>query len=274
MARDCLTAEQVDDDSQDLCRSAGCAHRRAAVSRADGGQRRHPGRSARAARLGGFWNNPEKPDEPQRLDFFRYWVVQGSELGLAQVRLERRCRARWTSDSAGPSTRTTRTSRASRRGAGSCMMFMGWQDPVGAAPEAINYYEGVVARSAAGTPAARHAETQSFLRLYMIPGMAHCRLGPGATFFTSQMRRSLPPVEDARHDMVQALHEWVERGTPPQSADGHALRQSGFQGPQDRVSTADMRLPASGALQRRAAGASVELPLRGCRMGQGSDDGQ
>jgi feruloyl esterase len=100
---------------------------------------------------------------------------------------------------------------------GKLLMFMGWQDPVGAAPEAINYYEAVTARSEAGSAEARHADTQAFLRLYMVPGMAHCRLGPGATFFSSQMRRSLPPVEDASHDMVQALHQWVERGTPPQA---------------------------------------------------------
>jgi feruloyl esterase len=88
---------------------------------------------------------------------------------------------------------------------------------VGAAPEAINYYESVVARSTASTSEQRHAQTQTFLRLYMIPGMAHCRLGPGATFVTSQMRRSLPPVEDAKHDLLQALYEWVERGKAPET---------------------------------------------------------
>lgn len=165
---------------------------------------------------GQFWNNPDQPDEPQRLDFFRYWVFKAPKWDWRKFD--------WSADIAAMDARISATFDANRTDLsrfkarrGKLLMFMGWQDPVGAAPEAINYYEGVVARSAADTPAARHTDTQSFLRLYMIPGMAHCRLGPGATFFSTQMRRSLPPVEDARHDMVRALHQWVERGTPPET---------------------------------------------------------
>lgn len=163
-----------------------------------------------------FWQNSAKPDEPQRLDFFRYWVFKDPNWDWRKFD--------WSADVAAMDQRlagnfdannTDLTRFKSRKG--KLILFMGWQDPVGAAPEAINYYEGVVARSSARTAAAKHRDTQSFLRLYMIPGMAHCRLGPGATFFTTQMRRSLPPVEDPRHDMVQALHQWVERGKPPET---------------------------------------------------------
>jgi len=164
---------------------------------------------------GQFWSNPSKIDEPQRLDFFRYWVFKDPKWDWRTFD--------WGADIAAMDERIAATFDANRTDLarfkahrGKLILFMGWQDPVGSAVEAINYYEGVVARSLAGSPSGRHADTQSFLRLYMIPGMAHCRHGPGATFFTSQMRRSLPPVEDARHDMVQALHQWVERGTPPQ----------------------------------------------------------
>jgi feruloyl esterase len=162
-----------------------------------------------------FWSNPAKPDEPQRMDFFRHWVFKDPQWDWRKFD--------WSNDIAAMDERIAATFDANStdlarfRTHGKILMFMGWQDPVGAAPEAINYYEGIVARSAAGTPAARHADTQTFLRLYMVPGMAHCRLGPGATFFSSQMRRSMPAVEDARHDMVQALHRWVERGTPPEA---------------------------------------------------------
>lgn len=163
-----------------------------------------------------FWHNPAKPDEPQRLDFFRYWVFKDPkwdwrtfDWSTGIVAMDERIAGTFDANN-------TDLTRFRARG-GKLIMFMGWQDPVGAAPEAINYYEGVVARSSARTPTARHRDTQSFLRLYMIPGMAHCRLGPGATFFSTQMRRSRPPVEDAQHDMVQALHQWIERGSPPES---------------------------------------------------------
>jgi feruloyl esterase len=61
------------------------------------------------------------------------------------------------------------------------------------------------------------AATQSFLRLYMVAGMAHCAGGPGATHFSSATRDSAPPVKDARHDMAVALQEWVERGKAPEA---------------------------------------------------------
>jgi feruloyl esterase len=94
-------------------------------------------------------------------------------------------------------------------------MFMGWQDPVGAPAEAINYYEAVQTRSAARSATARRADTQTFLRLYMVPGMAHCAGGPGATSFSTATRDSEPPVSDAKHDMARALEDWVEQGTSP-----------------------------------------------------------
>jgi feruloyl esterase len=163
-----------------------------------------------------YWSNPDKHDEPSRLDFFRYWVFKDESWDWR--------RFDWSADVTAMDARLAGSFDANDPDLtrfvahrGKLIMFMGWQDPVGAAPEAIKYYESVVARSTASTPEARNAQTQSFLRLYMIPGMAHCRLGPGATFFTSQMRRSLPPVEDSKHDLVQALHNWVERGTAPQA---------------------------------------------------------
>jgi feruloyl esterase len=98
---------------------------------------------------------------------------------------------------------------------GKLLMFMGWQDPVGAPAEAINYYEAVEARSAAKSAAGRREDTQRFLRLYMVPGMAHCAGGPGATNFSTATRDSEPPVSDAKHDMARALEAWVEHGTAP-----------------------------------------------------------
>jgi feruloyl esterase len=49
----------------------------------------------------------------------------------------------------------------------------------------------------------------------MVPGMAHCAGGPGATHFSTATRDSEPPVIDARHDMTIALEEWVEQGKAP-----------------------------------------------------------
>jgi feruloyl esterase len=73
----------------------------------------------------------------------------------------------------------------------------------------------VVALGAGANPAAKLADTQTFARLYMVPGMAHTAGGPGATHFSNATRDSAPPVEDSRHDMGLALYEWVEQGKAP-----------------------------------------------------------
>ena len=92
---------------------------------------------------------------------------------------------------------------------GRLLQYHGWNDQQIAAGNSINYYESVVARM--GGPEA----TAAFYRLFMVPGMAHCRGGEGAT---------------DQFDAVAALEQWVERGTPPEkivassTKDGVAVR--------------------------------------------------
>jgi feruloyl esterase len=54
--------------------------------------------------------------------------------------------------------------------------------------------------------------TDSFLRLFMVPGMQHCGGGPGPDIF-GQMGSS--PVNDPQHNIYLALEQWVEKGTAP-----------------------------------------------------------
>jgi feruloyl esterase len=168
----------------------------------------------------GYWNNPRKPDEPQRVDFFRYWVFNNpswnwwnfdwhADPNIALSKMADKV------DATSPDLR-----EFSRRG-GKIIMFMGWADPVGSALEAIDYYHQVEDFTAnhSKTPSAE-AETQKFLRLYMIPGMGHCAGGPGATNFSTATRDSTPPVRDAKHDMLIALENWVEKERPPETLIG------------------------------------------------------
>jgi hypothetical protein len=48
-----------------------------------------------------------------------------------------------------------------------------------------------------------HLNPFAFLRLYMVPGMAHCAGGPGAIHFSTATRDSEPPVSDARHEIAR-----------------------------------------------------------------------
>lgn len=161
-----------------------------------------------------YWSNPKNPAEPDRADFFRYWVFHDPHWDWWKFN--------WGSDidvidhSIGTVFNATSADLHEFQAShGKLIMFMGWQDPVGAAAEAINYYDEVEARASGSSEAQRRKQTQDFLRLYMVPGMAHCAGGPGATNFSTATRDSDPPVSDPQHDMAIALEEWVEHGVAP-----------------------------------------------------------
>ncbi len=77
---------------------------------------------------------------------------------------------------------------------GKLILYHGWNDPAIPALNTVNYYESVVAKMGPH-------ETDSFLRLYMVPGMQHCGDGPGADSF--------------KDGMQAALERWVENKASP-----------------------------------------------------------
>ena len=89
---------------------------------------------------------------------------------------------------------------------GKIVMYFGWADPALNPLMGVDYYEKVSARFG--------PSTADFFRLFMVPGMAHCRGGVG----TDQC------------DFLTALIEWVEKGVAPnqigasQSRNGKVVR--------------------------------------------------
>ena len=90
---------------------------------------------------------------------------------------------------------------------GKLIIYHGWNDAAISALNSINYYESV--RETMGP-----AETDSFLRLYMVPGMQHCFGGPGTDTFG---QFGSGPQDDPQHNMYVALEQWVEKGSAPTS---------------------------------------------------------
>jgi feruloyl esterase len=76
---------------------------------------------------------------------------------------------------------------------GKLLQWHGWNDQLIAPQNSIDYYESVRTLFGPGT------DVQSFYRLFMAPGMAHCSGGTGPNTF----------------DMQSALEQWVERGVAP-----------------------------------------------------------
>jgi feruloyl esterase len=77
---------------------------------------------------------------------------------------------------------------------GKLIMYHGWADPLLSPYNTLDYY-GSVVRTMGGQQA-----TDGFLRLFMVPGMEHCRGGPGPNTF----------------DAVAPLDDWVEHGIAPE----------------------------------------------------------
>ncbi|TLU72101.1 tannase/feruloyl esterase family alpha/beta hydrolase [Lichenicoccus roseus] len=101
---------------------------------------------------------------------------------------------------------STNLSAFARHG-GRMLLYQGYDDPLIPSATAINYYTAVFATDP--------VKVNSYLRLFMAPGVEHCDGGPGANSFgaTSQ---PLPPVPlDRQDDALGALIAWVEHGVPP-----------------------------------------------------------
>jgi feruloyl esterase len=88
---------------------------------------------------------------------------------------------------------------------GKLIMYHGWNDPAIPALNTINYFETVRTRLG-------RRESDSFLRLFMVPGMGHCGGGPGPNVFG---QGAAPPEDDPEHNIYCALEQWVERGIAP-----------------------------------------------------------
>jgi feruloyl esterase len=96
-----------------------------------------------------------------------------------------------------------------REHGGKLIMYHGWADPLIPSQSSINYFNGLVTNDShgfqqvgfaiAGSPALQR--TQSYTRLFMVPGMYHCSGGPGPNVF----------------DALTPLVTWAETGTAPET---------------------------------------------------------
>jgi feruloyl esterase len=77
---------------------------------------------------------------------------------------------------------------------GKLLLYHGWSDQNVPPLSTINYYKSVLGQMGSGP------ETAEWLRLFMVPGMAHCRGGEGPNTF----------------DIVSALEKWVEQEKAPE----------------------------------------------------------
>lgn len=108
--------------------------------------------------------------------------------------------------------------RTFRDHGGKLIQYSGWNDAAVAPRDAINFYDEV-SQFLARHPDPRstdRADLNTFYRLFMVPGMAHCTGGPGPTSFGNINSPSeQPQPDDPDHDILSALDRWVTKGVAP-----------------------------------------------------------
>jgi feruloyl esterase len=113
--------------------------------------------------------------------------------------------------------------RSFRDRGGKLIQYHGWGDAAIAPRDSIAFYEKVQkflrqypdARADASKP------VEDFYRLFMVPGMGHCALGPGPVHFGNDdvVDASLYP-QDADHDVFLSLDRWATQGVAPEQIIG------------------------------------------------------
>jgi feruloyl esterase len=87
---------------------------------------------------------------------------------------------------------------------GKLILYHGWNDPAISPGSTVNYYQAV--RRTLGDQKA-----DSFVRLYMVPGMEHCANGPGPSAFG---QFGMETAKGPKYGLFDSLQDWVEKGSP------------------------------------------------------------
>jgi feruloyl esterase len=145
----------------------------------------------RGSELG--WTAQAGGPAPIRLatDFFKYLVFENPNWDWRTFDFDRDVATATTK--VGPLVTTMNPDlEAFRSRGGKLIMYHGWNDPLIAPENSVNYYTSVVDRFG-------RERADQFVRLFMVPGMDHCRGGAGPNTF----------------DVVTALDAWVVSGVAP-----------------------------------------------------------
>jgi feruloyl esterase len=145
------------------------------------------------------WSRMASIQVPWAAKFYRHFVFQDLAWNYAKLDLVKDVAL--ADRTVGPILNSVNADLTpfTKRG-GKLIQYHGWAD-WGISPyNSINYFNSVVEHTGGGHPTSVFLpRTQEYYRLFMVPGMEHCRGGPGPDSF----------------DGLGALEQWVEKGIAP-----------------------------------------------------------
>lgn len=146
--------------------------------------------------------------QPPFVSLFK-WVF-GPDWNWAGFQVDRDMRKVDAALDASVNDATRGSLRKFRARGGKLIIYHGWADSLVPPDQSIAFYDRI-AKEAGGAK-----QAQSFARLFMVPGMAHCGGGPGPDAFnTANAVVKAPPSSTPQYDLFTALDTWVEKGAAP-----------------------------------------------------------
>jgi len=136
--------------------------------------------------------------------YFSNMVYSDPNWDLKSFDLDRDLKAAWEKTGQ-PLDAANADLRPFKARGGKLILYHGWNDAAISPLATIDYYNSVV-------QTVGQAETSSFVRLFLVPGLQHCGDGPGLADFGQWGPTFNPALDDAAHNITTALEAWVENG--------------------------------------------------------------
>lgn len=136
-------------------------------------------------------------------NYFRYMVTDDPKWNILAADVDQSLKAAREKTAADLDATNPDLSKFAAHG-GKLILYHGWNDPAISPWNTIAYYQSV--KKQMGDQSA-----DSFIRLYMAPGVEHCAGGPGADSFG---QLGVPTAKGPKYGIFDALQDWVEKGTP------------------------------------------------------------
>jgi feruloyl esterase len=136
-------------------------------------------------------------------NYFRYMVSGDPKFNILTVDVDTALQQSKARSAADLDASNADLSGFASRG-GKLILYHGWNDAAISPWNTIAYYKNVQEKMGA-------QKADSFVRLYMIPGMEHCAGGPGASSFG---QFGLETAKGPKYGLFDSLESWVAKGTP------------------------------------------------------------